>query len=664
MERKIERVFSLVLLFCLSAGVTLRAQQAPNAEMQALQAHFEKVARARFDTMFTGVKTVQQWEARKKEYRDQLYRMLWHEMEWPDRPPPVQVTHTSGNDKFTVENLVIETMPGIFSTCNLYIPRKGTRPFPVILYQCGHVNKNVYKRHGTWFSSHGIAVLMMDNIEMGEMEFTHHGLYSHAWWHWYSRGFSPLAVELLNARRVIDYLVTRDDLDSSRIGATGISGGGMTTFFLPALDERVAAGAPVSGELSTKGWIEQQLSRVHCDCQFPVNSYGLYYSQVGAMTAPQPQLMCNSDADRGFPMDAFGELYDKMGEIYSLYGAEAALDTAIAPGGHADSEPIRLPVYEFFLNLFRGIDTTITEEGPLDTLRAEELVCFRDGFPIDERFTRIDEALLPAWQFSPSAIRIPEDRKSEIVRQLRAEPFRYFPGQPAGLAPSLEEIRRVRGRDVRDVSFNSFSDLRVKGIYSLPPDAPEGAKMPAVLLIDHRRGIPVWGNEQLLEANRWGRRAVLVATTLDKGSRALENNLRSYNDNDPVHHMKRQAMVAGTTLDAMAVYEVLRSLEFLRTQPEVDPDRITIVGKGEVGINGLYAALLDGNVERVVLESPTASHRDAPIYLNVLRYTDIPEVVALMGDRVRLFGEIPPAVGIAAESSGAGIGKSLADCLR
>ena len=60
-----------------------------------------------------------------------------------------------------------------------------------------------------------------------------------------SRGFSPLAVELLNARRAIDYLVTRRDLDATRIGATGRSGGGMTTFFLAALDDRIVASAPV-----------------------------------------------------------------------------------------------------------------------------------------------------------------------------------------------------------------------------------------------------------------------------------------------------------------------------------------------------------------------------------------------------------------------------------
>ena len=108
--------------------------------------------------------------------------------------------------------------------------------------------------------------------------------------------------------------------------------------------------------------------------------------------------------------------------------------------------------------------------------------------------------------------------------------------------------------------------------------------------------------------------------------------------------MKRQAMVVGVTIESMQLYEVLRSLEFLRTLPEVDPSRIIIVGRGETGIHGLYAALLDGNVQRVVVSSPTASHRQGPTYLGILRYTDIPEVIGLLGNKVRLYGEIPLAL--------------------
>ena len=329
---------------------TLAAQ---NEEFQALQSHFERVIHARHHALFSGIEDIAQWEKRKIQTRSILSQLLWHDRRWPDSPPPARITGRVERAAYTIENLVLETAPNFYSTANLYLPRTGQKPFPVILYQCGHANKSRYARHGAWFAAHGIAVLVMDNIEMGEIEFTHHGVYSHAWFHWYSRGFSPLGVELLNARRALDYLCTRADLDRDRIGATGRSGGGMTTFFLAALDERVKASAPVSGTLSTLGWVKQQLSSVHCDCQYPVNSHGLLYSEIGALIAPRAQLLCNADADRGFPMDAFNEMAVKMREIYRLYHADGLSDDR-DPGGHADTEAIRLPVYAFFLKEFRN----------------------------------------------------------------------------------------------------------------------------------------------------------------------------------------------------------------------------------------------------------------------------------------------------------------------
>ena len=134
---------------------------------------------------------------------------------------------------------------------------------------------------------------------------------------------------------------------------------------------------------------------------------------------------------------------------------------------------------------------------------------------------------------------------------------------------------------------------------------------------------------------------MLTVETLDRGSRALEQNLRSFTDDDLLHHMKRAAMVAGTTLESMQVYEVLRSLELLRSLPAVDANRITILGKGTDGVNGMYAALLDGQVQRVVVHSPTPSHVQGPHYLGVLRYTDVSRTAALLEPRLRTYGEVP-----------------------
>jgi cephalosporin-C deacetylase-like acetyl esterase len=608
-------------------------QPAPTPEFNALQAHFEKVVSRRHDQLFNGITTVAQWEQRKVQTRQALEKMLWHDMRWPQAPPPATITHTEQRPNYRIENLVIETAPKIFLTANLYLPREAKPPFPVVLYQCGHAAKHLYARHGAWFAAHGIAALVMDNIEMGEVEFTHHGVYAHAWFHWYSRGFSPLAVELLNAKRAVDYLASRPDLDPKRIGATGRSGGGMTTFFLAAIDERIVASAPVSGTLSTNGWVKQRLSAAHCDCQYPVNTHGLLYSEVGALIAPRAQLQCNADADPGFPMDSFNEMVEKIGEIYDLYKARSALRSSVTPGRHNDIEVIRLPVYSFFLEQFLGVKTQVASEGPVDEPPRESLLCHRSGLPVEERLTRIDEELISLASASRKR------RLSELTAILREQVFRYFPSDPPPLNPRWGEKSVAQGRSAQPVTFTGFDGLRVKATLSLPVNAQ--GRLPALLIADHRRGIPVWGNEQPLERNQWGERAVLLVETLDCGSRSLERNLRSFSDDDPAHHMRRQAMVAGTTIESMQVYELLRAIELLRSLPNVDPARLTITGKAEMGINAMYAAMLDGRLSRVVLQSPPASHRQGPHYLSVLRYTDIPEVAALLQGKVSAYGETP-----------------------
>jgi hypothetical protein len=350
-------------------------------------------------------------------------------------------------------------------------------------------------------------------------------------------------------------------------------------------------------------------------------------------------------------MDAFNEMVAKMGEIYRLYGATAALRTAVTPGGHTDTEAIRLPVYSFFLKEFLGKETPVASEGEVDEPPPEELICFRNGLPIDERLTRIDEELIPMS-------RVRQRKSGELTNLLRSEVFRYFPDKPASLKPEWQDATTVQGRTVQKVTFTSFEGLRVRATYSLPIGSTLPVKLPAVLIVDHRKGIPVWGNEQPWERNQWGDRAVLILETLDRGSRALEQNLRSFSDDDLLHHMKRQAMVAGTTLESMQLYEVLRSLDLLRSLPHIDPSRITILGKGEDGVNGMYAALLDGSTHRVILQSPPASHVQGPHYLGILRYTDVAETADLIGDKLRIYGEVPDSLRFAR------VCRSLVECLR
>ncbi len=637
----------LTALALASPLLPLGSALAWNEHYTALQQHMVRATAGRTEQVLAGLTDLESWRTQRERIKAELDHELGFDREWPAGPPPVEITGTIVRGEFTVENLVIETAPGVYLTANLYLPgSSGNKPCPVIIYQSGHWanstfgNKTRFKPHGAWFAARGIAVLIMDSIELGELTVTHHGLYQNRWYDLISRGYSPLAVEVFNARRAIDYLVTRADIDPRRIGATGISGGGVTTFFLAATDERLAGAAPVSGVCSALGHIENRLAVQHCDCMYPMNSYGLTYIEMGALAAPLPLLMCNAESDILFPMPYFNQLYEGMRQVYELYGAGDKIGTATVAGPHADSEQIRLPVYRFYMHLFLGNDDEITEQGAVDTSFADSaLVAMPGGFPLDERLTRIHEDFMPRAVMSPQAFSDPERRSrlDELAARLRERVFNYFPADSPAPQPQWGREYSSLGRRHRKLSFEGWDGIRISAIYSLPEHPSANANLPGIIAI--RSDEPsLWDDvREKMEDYHWGERAVLTVELLDTRSRVIDDSLR--------HQMRRQATIIGRSFDGMRVYELLRSLKLLRSLPEVDPGRITIIGKGALGIDGLYAGILEAQgTAGVVAVSPPASHTAGPFYIGVLRETDIPEALSLMGPRARVVGRTPLAL--------------------
>jgi hypothetical protein len=103
----------------------------------------------------------------------------------------------------------------------------------------------------------------------------------------------------------------------------------------------------------------------------------------------------------------------------------------------------------------------------------------------------------------------------------------------------------------------------------------------------------------------------------------------------------------------MQVYDLLRCIEFCRTLPGVDPAKISIAARDEMGVIALYTALMDGKCESVILKNPPET-QDQPSnpsgkspateMLNCLRITDVYQLPALLFPASTIFvGEIPPA---------------------
>ena len=106
-------------------------------------------------------------------------------------------------------------------------------------------------------------------------------------WYWLSLGYSPAAVEVWNAIRALDYLETRKEVDASKFGMTGRSGGGAITWFTAAADDRIKAAAPVHGTWTIGPHIAGDAVRENCDCIYFWNSYGLDLPAGGGLDRSQ-----------------------------------------------------------------------------------------------------------------------------------------------------------------------------------------------------------------------------------------------------------------------------------------------------------------------------------------------------------------------------------------
>jgi hypothetical protein len=116
-------------------------------------------------------------------------------------------------------------------------------------------------------------------------------------------------------------------------------------------------------------------------------------------------------------------------------------------------------------------------------------------------------------------------------------------------------------------------------------------------------------------------------------------------------HVRRAAAWTGRTVASMRVYDVLRCLQALRELKAAGQDKIAIAARGEMCAVALYAALLDGNVEAVLLRDPPATQNapsredgrgEAIEMLNCLRITDLPQVAGLLFPTpIAMAGEMP-----------------------
>ena len=242
------------IAFLIAASIPLLA--APLRD-DNLQRYFAREVEEISSRCLTGINSREDWQTARPKLRAQLFEMLSLDPMPPRTDLKPVITGKLEREDFIVEKLHFQSSPGLYVTANFYLPAKIDKPLPTVLYVCGHAviktngisygNKVGYQHHGAWFARNGYACLIIDTIQLGEIEGIHHGTYREGMWWWNSRGYTSAGVEAWNCIRALDYLETRPEVDKSRFGVTGRSGGGAYSWWVAALDDRIKVAAPVAG---------------------------------------------------------------------------------------------------------------------------------------------------------------------------------------------------------------------------------------------------------------------------------------------------------------------------------------------------------------------------------------------------------------------------------
>jgi dienelactone hydrolase len=639
-----------VLLWASMVG--LRAQQFPNSWAitdARLAAYFEaEVLRIETNCM-AEVRTLGDWTSQRDERRRQLLDMLglWPLPERTELKPVI--TGRVDGDGFRVEKLHFQSMPGLYVTANLYLPKGTTGPAPAILYVCGHAevktngvslgNKTAYQHHGAWLAQNGYVCLVIDTLQLGEIQGDHHGTHRLGQWWWNARGYTPAGVEAWNSMRALDYLETRPEVDRMRFGMTGRSGGGSYTWTTAAVDERVKVAAPVAGMTDLRNHICDGAVEGHCDCMFFVNRYRWDFRLNAALFAPRPLLIVNTDADNIFPFDGVTRLFTATRRLYEMHGAYDRIGLVMGPGPHKDSQNLQVPVLRWFNQHLRNEDPVV-ERAATKPFAPEQLRVL-EAIPADQRNKTAQEFF---------GERLPPNVDSlETLRRLLARDV--FMGWP--MEAGAPEVRMVAsagsgGRFLREIEFVSQANVPLR-IFVL---AREG-EAPTRLEL---RVLDEVGWREWLAAGRFEFSSALSRYTFSE-SPASEARLpmltpgavvawfcprgvgpdRWEGDARKQVQIRRRFQLLGQTVDGMRVWDVRRALAVLRG---LAPGAAASVNaRGVMASHVLHAAVFEENPLQLNLEGLPETYREGPDYLNAGRITDPTRVRGLVRSVHRVGGE-------------------------
>jgi hypothetical protein len=294
----------------------------------------------------------------KEQQRSTLYSLLG---DLPDRARAVKAETISEQDRgaFVLETLVLdlngqEPVPAYFSR-----PKKSAPPWPVVLYNHSHghrydIGKEEFlsgreylqqPAYAETLAENGIAGLCIDAWIFGERRgMSEDETFKLMLW----QGRVLWGMMVFDSLKALDYLHTRSDIDTGRIGTLGMSMGSNMAWWLAALDERIKVCVDLCCLTDFAALIEERSLERH----------GLYYyvpgllkhfstARINALIAPRAHLALAGEKDRLTPLAGLRRIDLELQKAYAAEGAPEAWRLETFPTGHVETAHMRRRAVDF-----------------------------------------------------------------------------------------------------------------------------------------------------------------------------------------------------------------------------------------------------------------------------------------------------------------------------
>ncbi|MBS4205636.1 dienelactone hydrolase family protein [Lederbergia citrea] len=293
-------------------------------------------------------------EARRKE----LYQLLG------DLPPRSQPISSKKLKEEVFPHYILEEwlldLNGVDAVPAYFVRLlKGEGPFPTILFNHSHGGNYVLGKdeliHGNHYlqdppyaeemAKLGYAVLCIDAWGFGKRRGrTESELFKEMLW----KGQVLWGNMVYDGLRAIDFLFSRPDVDTHRIGTMGISMGSTMSWWLAALDPRIKVCVDLCGLCDFQTLIEAQ----------GLDGHGIYYfvpnllnhftaSDINALIAPRPHLSLAGNYDRLTPSRGLDIIDEQLKAVYKEHDAEDAWKLIRYNIGHFETGDMRVEIKSF-----------------------------------------------------------------------------------------------------------------------------------------------------------------------------------------------------------------------------------------------------------------------------------------------------------------------------